>query len=204
MKNYFKTLLLLFVSVFVFHLEVAAQQSVEILDFKPEPRKVYIGFGSGINAYPGMIGFMVEVPVIDKLGIVGSAGIGSWGGKLGIHARYYFKSALGGSGLSLGISRASGLADFESEMELLNGDTGTVIMDLDAVSTANIAYFYAINLRDKNKITLSVGLSFALQRDNYTITNGAQLSETSEAVMNILQPGGLVVGFDFLFGAGKN
>lgn len=198
---------LLFGFFAAFSLQNIQAQSTE-LSILPSPRKFYLGFGTGINNYTGIIGINGELTATNNIGIFGTLGLGSWGGKMGIGARYYFNDARGGSAVSVGISNAGGLEDFVSEQEVITpiGGTATeeVTMDLNSIPCLNIAYVFAKNLRDKNKILFSVGYSSRLKtNDTYIVTSGHTLSETSLSVMNVLRPGGILLGIDFMFGVGR-
>lgn len=199
-----KRLIVLFACFYCFFADAQNQsyQNAQI-DILPMPQKVYLQVGTGINHYHGIIGLGLEVPVKRNISILVSNGIGNWGGKLGLSGRYYLKDARGKGGFSMGISRASGLEDFEIELELIDGSTASVPMELNSTLAANFAYIYAVNFKDKNKLTFSIGYSLGLNDEPYTLSSAQEISETSESIMNILAPGGLTLGIDLAFGLGN-
>jgi hypothetical protein len=161
---------------------------------------VYLGLGLEVNNYG--FGLGLEVPVSGKMSITGNAGIGGWGTKIGGSINYYFTDVTGKSELSLGYSRASGLKDFSTDMYVEPNDTKqTVILDLNVVQTVNLMYTYNLRIGRSCKAGFSGGYAISLTKTPYTLkTQGITLSSTSDQVLNIMQPGGIIIGFRFMFG----
>lgn len=192
-----------FTIIFSFFSQLSVFSQVEILKKEPVifPPKLSFGVGTGINHYPGLLGIVLETPVNEKITLLGSVGVGGWGWKLGVNGRYYFKDVFGGSAISLGLSRSTGGENVPLDLEVISGNTETVLMDLKPVHTINLAYVYAFNLKNKHKISLSFGVSRKLNNgENYVIKSNSILSDNSETLMSIIQPGGITLGVDILFG----
>lgn len=163
---------------------------------------ISLGVGLGVNDYGFGVG--LEVPIINNLSLYADAGIGGWGGKVGIGANYHFKQITKGSVVSIGFANGSGLDDFETTMYVEpNDESQQVLMDLHSVQTVNLKYTYNFKMGNKSKFGLSAGYAIPLSTNNYTVrTPGVKLNDVSKATLNIMQPGGLILGFRFMFGIG--
>ncbi|MDP3461222.1 MAG: hypothetical protein Q8S18_00365 [Bacteroidales bacterium] len=167
------------------------------VDFR---KNAYIGIGTGLNSYTGLLGLRLEVPLTDRFFLFGGAGIGSWGYKIGGGLSYNLKKSLFGPAISLGYSSASGLVDFETKLETTSGTETMVTLDLKEVGNLNLMYSYQWKIGKGNKISLGTGYSFKLTSDFYDVTSNHSLSSSSKQVLEIMAPGGLIVSFAFLFG----
>jgi len=160
---------------------------------------VFLGAGLGINDYG--LGVSLEVPLSRSVSINGNLGIGGWGGKVGTSLNYYVPSARNNSELSLGYSYAGGMKNFETSMPVLpNGNQEDVIMDLNPVSTLNLVYTYNVRLGKLGKLGLSAGYAVCLTSNGYTVDSSHVLDTTGDAVMKMMQPGGLILGLRFMIG----
>lgn len=161
---------------------------------------VFLGGGLSLNDYG--FGACIEIPVISKLSIYGNAGLGGWGTKLGVGIHFYFSKTPYRSAFSIGYATASGLEDFETQLQVYpSGLTETVILDLHRAGSLNFRYSYNFRLGKKHKFVLTAGYAVPLSTNPYELkTKGVTLSETSKQVLDLLQPGGLIFGFKFMFG----
>lgn len=170
---------------------------------KPQTKRVYLGFASGIDNYTGLIGPSLEVNIINGLTVYGGAGLGSWGYKASGGVKYYLKYPFKWA-FNLGFSHATGIKDytFEIETESPQGSVGIteVTMDWHPSNTLNISGLYHIRLGKKNRFNVELGYALPLTENFYTIKKGYELSDTGEANMQLLQPGGLIIGVGFTFG----
>jgi hypothetical protein len=171
--------------------------TTENIDFR---RNAYLGLGTGINSYTGLFGLRLEVPITDRFHIFGSAGLGSWGYKVGAGISYNLRKSLYGPALSIGYSSATGLADFETSLETTTDKMEIVTLDLKKVGNMLIMYSYQWKVGKANKISLGAGYAASLTTDTYEVTSNHTLSSTSRQMMQIMAPGGLVVSFAFVFG----
>lgn len=163
-------------------------------------KNAYIGVGTGLNSYTGLLGLRLEVPLSNRFILFGSAGIGSWGYKIGGGLSYNLKKSLYGPAISIGYTSASGLVDFETQLETSSGSETMVTLDLKEVGNFNLMYSYQWKVGKGNKISLGTGYAFKLTSDFYEVTSNHTLSSTSKQVLEVLAPGGLIVSFAFLFG----
>jgi len=171
------------------------------VDFnKPILPSVYLGLGLEVNNYG--FGFGLEVPVSGNVSITGNAGIGGWGTKIGVSINYYFTDITGKSQLSLGYSRASGLKDFSTELYVEPNDTKqTVKLDLNVIQTINLIYTYNLRIGKSCKTGFSGGYAIPLTKTPYAIkTQGITLTSSSDQVLKMMEPGGLIIGIKFMFG----
>jgi hypothetical protein len=175
-------------------------QQFQYVTEAPKPPLLYFGLGLGVNDYGA--GLIAEVPFTNHISMNANAGIGGWGWKLGGSLNYYPVDVTRGHEFSLGFSTASGLLNFTTEMPVEpDGNSTNVTFDLFRVNTVNLIYTYNVKVGKACKLGLSAGWSVSLTSDAYHITSGQTLDETGKAVMNVMQPGGLIVGIRFMIGA---
>ncbi len=171
--------------------------SVENIDFR---KSAYLGFGTGLNSYTGLLGVRLEVPLTDRFHIFGSAGLGSWGYKIGGGISYNLRKSLYGPALSIGYTSATGLPDFETSLETTANEMETVTLDLKPVGNMVIMYSYQWKVGKANKISLGGGYAASFESNTYDVISNHTLSSTSQQVMKMMAPGGLVVSATFVFG----
>ncbi|HEY4785106.1 MAG TPA: hypothetical protein VIH57_03615 [Bacteroidales bacterium] len=159
----------------------------------------YLGLGTGINSYTGLLGISGNLRVYHKLFIQGGLGVGSWGSKMTIGLRYDMSYQKGWS-YGIGFSSCSGLTDFKTNMELTSGIKKEVTMDLLRAYTLNLKATRNWKLGKNNTFYLEFGYAIPLQSSPWRIKDGSELSSTSIAVMNTISPGGLLIGLGFTFG----
>lgn len=174
---------------------------------QPTQSKVpfYIGPGTGANAYTGIIGAVVEIPINQRISGFGGVGLGSWGYKAGFGVKAYLNKGQFGSSFSLGYTNAFGLSDLEIEMELADGSSTDVTMDLYNAGSINFTYDYNFHLGKRSKFVLGLGYALPVATAPYTVTHprNVELSRTSKQAMHVIQPGGLVLSLTFLIAAGR-
>ncbi len=169
-----------------------------------ETPKLFFGLSSGINNSVGVLGLQMDA-VIDKNMVLGvGIGLSSWGYKMAAYFQSYSGSPYKFYGKG-GLSWNSGLPDFEVELELKNGDMQDVMMDLNPVTNGILALGYAWKVGRRNKIYLEGGYAINLKnKDYYTlIDDSVELSSTSERVLRVLRPGGLIISLGFNFAIGN-
>jgi hypothetical protein len=167
--------------------------------------KNYIGLSSGINA-AGLLGFSFEHIFNEKIGVFGNAGRGGWGYKYGAGARLYLRNPCSGSfGASLML--ATGEKGIKSTLTVLENGVEVdkeVELNYKPVGVFNLTYNKFWQMGDRNRFNLEVGYSFPLSgkdAGNYEIvTPNTTLTDLSQSVLQIVQPGGLVIGIGFSVG----
>ncbi|MFN8259205.1 MAG: hypothetical protein U0W24_26180 [Bacteroidales bacterium] len=194
-KVVFIGLILFFISSPGF-LKAQLSNTNSMSDYNP---RVLFGLGISFNEYGAGVG--MEFPVAPRLSFLVNAGLGGWGWKLNGGMNLYFKQVPYQSSLSIGYSLASGLEDFKTELEVSGGTTETVVLDLYKISTINLVYNYNLKVGQASKFVFSAGVAFCLTSNPYDVqSQGITLSSTSEQVLQMMQPGGLVAGIKFMFG----
>lgn len=145
-----------------------------------------------------MIGVLAELHVYKKITIAGGLGMGSWGGKYSVQARYYRRYPVGVF-YGIGLTTATGAKDYEMELEVKNEeDLKKVKMDLHKINCINITIGQHLRLGKRMRLNFELGYAIPLQNDFYEIkTSGVELTKTSEQQMDLLTPGGLIVGAAF-------
>jgi hypothetical protein len=163
--------------------------------------KLYLTTSTGINNSTGILGLSLDAPVARSISIEGGAGFSTWGYKLTAGGKYYFKPCHRGWALGTGITYNTGLASFQNTMETTNGVQEKVILNLKPQTNLYFAAYSYVNLgKNKNRFYTMFGWSIPLSSDHYVQTAGTEISENSKKVMNILAPGGLILGIGFSFG----
>ena len=187
------------VSVFLIFLILSSNLASAQFDETVERKSVYFGVGVGINDCG--LAFSVEKTINDRFSGFASVGIGGWGYKIGFGAIFYSNQVPYGSSFSLGYSLATGLDNFETELSTEPYDEKeNVMLDLNNVGTINLIYAYNWRLGRKGKFSLYTGYAFAVTNNSYDVkSSGTELSDESKQVLNILQPGGLILGLKFMF-----
>lgn len=161
---------------------------------------VFITLGLGIN-HTGILSLGLEVPVHEKVAIFADAGLGGWGYKFGAGVGYFPKSVLNGSGLNLAYYTAGGTAGTTLDLDTGNGPTA---IGLNRTSTLNFTYSQNWQLGKRGKFALVAGYAVAIgDKDSSYDTFGIELDDTGKLTMGVLHPDGLIIGFKFLFGVGR-
>lgn len=163
----------------------------------------YLGLGTGINNYVGIIGVGADVRVYHEFFIRIGAGLGSWGGKLTGGIRYERKYT-SGWGYGISYSQCSGLNDYKYDFETVSSTlliTKNVTMDLLKVRTINLTAFHNWVFKKKNKFYIEFGYAIPLDKDAYKLQDPTIiLSDKSKSLLTTLQPGGIIISTGFMFG----
>ncbi|MCW3122500.1 MAG: hypothetical protein JWQ38_1992 [Flavipsychrobacter sp.] len=161
--------------------------------------KAYIGVSMGIDNPGGLIGLDIDVPVLTNLSLSAGYGPGSWGSKVYLGARYYLKPCHRGWAFGAGVSRSSGLKNYQMNMETIYGKED-VVLDFNPQTNLFLGVYHFWTLgKHANRVFVEAGYSLPFSTYSYTERYGDPLSRTSESVIKIISPGGLMVGFGFSF-----
>jgi len=161
--------------------------------------KAFIGLSTGLDNMVGLLGAQIDFVAAEKLTVGAGIGLSSWGYKYAVNLKFYPKG-LYKYYFKAGYSQNSGLEEFETELELESGATEPVMMDLKPVGNLFFTAGWAWKMGKRNRFFLEAGYAIPLTDDYYVLYDDAiQLSQTSEQVLRIMRPGGLVVclGFNF-------
>jgi hypothetical protein len=178
---------------------VLAQSNLKDVDVvKTQP--VFLGFGTSINDC-GILSAGVEFPVLKMFSLYGSAGLGSWGWKIGGGITYYPQHKPFKSGYSVAYYSASGLDNFETKLMVEpSGIEQNVKLNLKQAGTVNFVYSYNLKVGQSSKFVFYAGYAIPVTEKAYTIVDNVSLTETSIQFLNIMQPGGVIIGVKFMIG----
>lgn len=197
-------ILLFFSSLCVFSQDYYNKDSSKTIAEESESgSNVYLGITSGLNNDGGMLGLGGKVRIRNTFFLRGAAGIGGWGTKFTIGAKYERKYTKCW-GYSLSYSRSSGLKDFATELETVTASgppvKKEVKLDLLPASTINLAASYNWYFRRNKLFYLEFGYALPLEIDPYKIRDGSELTAESKISMRLVQPGGMLFGLGFMLG----
>src|SRR5690606_10760000 len=160
---------------------IAYSQASEVKRFTFEKEKqhktpiLYLGPGSGLYTYTGLVGFMAEVPIIPHFTVFAGGGLGGWGYKLGGGALFYLhKDDYLGSAFGVGVSNAFGIDNFETSsfsLEGNNGETSYVVLDLYNAPSLNLSYQYHIKMGTAGKFVIGTGYAFPMVDSPYKLVD---------------------------------
>lgn len=164
--------------------------------------KFYLGLSTGIDNQSGIIGVNFDVPVTGRFSLGTGLGLSLWGYKTYGEGRFYFKDCNRGWALGAGVTHSTGFDNIISELPTTIGTTD-VSMNLNPTTNVIFSGYHFFNLgRGNHRFYLQLGWSHRITESPYTITSGHKLDADGEAGMNILAPGGVILGFGFSFGLG--
>jgi len=189
--------ILLFLGIILLSAKLHAQTN-EYFDPDDRPR-FYLGLGTGINTYTGLAGLSGNYIIDGKLFVQAGLGISSWGVRTSIGLRYD-QSYRNGFTYGINLVNSSGIPDIDFELETTSGSTQNVNMLLERTNTINLKAGYNWWLGKNNTFYINLGYSIALKRQPWTVKDGSSLSATSQQVLELVAPGGIILGFGFTFG----
>jgi hypothetical protein len=162
--------------------------------------KLYTGFSIGLENPNGLIGFNFDVPVTQRFSLGTGAGLSSWGLKAFGEGRVYFKDCNRGLAIGLGGTYNTGLGTFNTTLPTTAGDKEVGLV-LEPSTNAFLSLYYFWNIgRRGHRIHTNIGYSYRFTDPVYRITDGSNLTSDGEDVMNVLAPGGIMIGFGMSFG----
>jgi hypothetical protein len=156
----------------------------------------YLGLGIGLNEI-GLLGIAGEIPIANRFSAMGTLGVGGWGVKFRLGANFYPNELSGKNSFGIMYARASGLTGFE-----LTNDNTNNTYTLNLLPAHNIDFVYNRNLfvGKKSKFVLTAGYTLSLNKMAYEEVNGQSIDITTQQILDLLQPGGLLLGIKFFFG----
>lgn len=161
-------------------------------------QKNYLGVGTGLSNISGMAGFQFEAPINANFSGKVGAGLGAWGTKMGISAKYYreFPSSMS---FGIGYSTASGLKGVELEVELASGTKQKEKVDLSR--SHNLDFTIGKSWGETLRFNLEFGYSIKLSGGKSKVENSSiTISDTFQEAMDLLSPGGLIIGIGLAYG----
>jgi len=161
--------------------------------------KFALGVGTGINNFTALIGPSVNFRVVKLLSLQGGLGLGGWGYKVsgGLILNTSYK---GGLYFGAGYSYSPGENNLQMSLPLQSGTTQTVHLDYLAAGTINLKAGYSFRMGKVNTFYLECGYAIPMQATAWKVTDGSALASAATETLNILQPGGIILGLGFTFG----
>jgi len=162
----------------------------------------YIGVSTGLNNNIGLLGICFDVPVGKNYSVDGGVGISTWGYKFAASGKYYLQPCQRGWAFGAGVTYSTGLQNTQQNLENTNNVTEEVGLNLHPQTNIFLAAYRYWNLGQKyNRVYLELGWSAPLTSGSrFDQVSGEPINATSVSTMNLLSPGGLIIGFGFSFG----
>jgi hypothetical protein len=156
-----------------------------------------LGAASGLESMTGMFGIVADYQVWSQLYLHGGIGIGGWGYKYGVGARYDLKTT-NSLGVGLNIARGSGISSFDLETTI-NGSTSKSKVELKPSSVLLPVLYYKILFGNGHRVYFEGGYALPLTVKPYKTLDGSTLTNDQRMVLDVLQPGGLSLGLGIQF-----
>jgi hypothetical protein len=194
-SSFFKKFILLSLCLFLL-IKLDAQ---DITENQPdEYPKVYLGFGTGLDNFTGFLGVSGTLKFHEKFSVRGGTGLSGWGFKNSIGIKYDLKET-GGWSYCLGYSYSPGFKGIKMDAEQESGGTREITVDYLSARTINLAVDRNWKIGKANIFYIEFGYAIPLQSNRWRVADGSALSSSNEAALNLLQPGGLILGAGFAF-----
>ncbi|MBW8331295.1 MAG: hypothetical protein K0M40_04670 [Prolixibacteraceae bacterium] len=178
---------------------IAKLDAQEITENKTaEYPQVYLGVGTGFDNFTGFMGVSGTLKMYERFSVRGGFGVSGWGLKSSIGIKYD-QTETGRWSYCLGYSHSPGLEGIELEMELESGGTQEITVDYLSAGTINLAIDRNWRIGKTGIFYLEFGYAVPLQSNRWRVTDGSTITSTTDMALNILQPGGLILGAGFAF-----
>jgi hypothetical protein len=167
--------------------------------------KFYIGLGTGLNYNCGLLGIKVAAKPMTDILLDFSAGIGTWGNKLGLGIILNAKDENAWSPV-LGFSLATGAEKVPLEIEVIN--PSGVVTTVNENLKFNPATMFNIGVQRQwvrptgNRITFELGYSILVSGGEVEWVNNPNnyiFNDVTKKVFDFLRPGGLTIGIGYYF-----
>jgi hypothetical protein len=160
--------------------------------------QVYLGVGTGFDNFTGFMGVSGTLKMYERFSVRGGAGFSGWGLKSSIGIKYD-QSETGRWSYCLGYSHSPGLEGIKLDMELESGGTQEITVDYLSAGTINLAIDRNWRIGKTGIFYLEFGYAVPLQSNRWRVTDGSTITRSADMALNILQPGGLILGAGFEF-----
>lgn len=187
---------LLFVVCALLVIRLNAQNITE--NQKDQSHPFYLGVGTGIDNFTGFLGVSGTLRIYDKLSVRGGWGLGGWGSKSSIGLKFD-TSESGRWSYCFGYSYCPGIENLKLNMELSSGTKQDVTVNYLSASTINLAVDRNWRVGKANIFYLEFGYAIPMQSSRWNVADGSSISSNSEKILDIMQPGGLILGAGFAF-----
>jgi hypothetical protein len=162
------------------------------------PSKLYLGVSTGMENQTGLIGGHVEVPLTNRISILGGMGLSVWGGKLSAEGRYYFNDCSSGWAVGAGLIHSTGFKGYD--VSITGGTQRPANMRLLPVNNVfgSVYHFWQLG-KGRNKFYVQGGYSARLSDKYYEFKDVYKPTSQEQRFMRSLSPGGLMIAAGFTF-----
>jgi len=165
--------------------------------------KFYVGLSTGINNQSGLIGPNFDIPLAKRLSFGLGAGRSSWGWKMYSEARGYLGECNRQLAIGGGMSYNTGISNINTILPTTTGDEQVTLEYKPSLNAfGSLYYFFNIGHDWSHRFYLQLGYSHRLEDNLYRVKSKHVLTSDGDAVMQLLQPGGVIIGLGFSFGFG--
>lgn len=188
--------------VFFFVYQLSAQQLSSDSTLKTPPlRNFYLGAGTGLNGPSGLAGIFVNYRIYKFVHLNAGTGLSLWGFRHSIGAEIDANPVKGG-GVGIGYSYSTG---FDSiNLSISNGRSSTVrVMQLYPTKTINLTFHYKLLIFKRHYIQFYTGVASKIGTrvaGQYRILAGDPLSQDDKDALNVMVPGGFMLGANLMLG----
>ncbi len=198
MKKVFIAVILLFVALGLYCQEGSTTGTAPMQE--PLVYKASLGIDGGLN-YEGLVALSAEVNIVKNICLNGAIGMGGWGAKYTIGGRFY-SSYPKGIFYGVSYSHSTGLDSLAIKMDTDKpGGTQDVSLRLNPANNINLNLGYQWKLGNRFRFHLEMGYSIPLEKEPWDVlTQNITLSDASKISMNLMAPGGLMLGLGFSVG----
>ena len=174
-------------------------------DTNAPDHRVFLGLATGFRNSTGLFGVTCEVYLYKGLNAIAGIGIGTWGYKPMVGLRYYFdypyRYAIG---MSYSYATGGGNTPISLELDVIDTAGATVRksvpVKLSGVSVVNFSIMKFWRLGKHHRFNVEVGYSAPFQEGYaFKILSDDRVTQQSLQVLQILQPGGFMIGASFSF-----
>jgi hypothetical protein len=166
---------------------------------EPEGSTVFIGAGLSMNDTGLNVGLAGKIS--PGVCLSGSVGLGLWGKNVNGVLEFYPSKTAFKSAICAGVKVHTGV-ELKMSLETSPGNQQEEV-DIRFNPGANFLFYYAYNLHagKQGKFQIYSGWSFDLTERNYTVlTEDVTLNIDTRNALEIMAPGGWIIGFRFMFG----
>ncbi len=201
-----KVKLVFTIALIVFASRVTAQEDYVDIERKKRLReelpvcpKIFLGPSVGVNNNGGVFANNLEIGVDSHVSLGAGFGIGLWGFKGYIEGKYYFKECYKGWAIGLAVTRAGGLGEFVYQ-DSSGTFPQTVIMRMLPQTNIALQGYRYFKMGRRHRFHICGGYSFETTTRKFQVIGPNQPSYTLGRTMDLIAPGGFIIGCGFSFG----
>lgn len=185
-------------------LQDAPKSKQDLRREKNNCRPYYLGVSTGLNNLGGLLGLDFEYSLSNITSAGAHIGLGTWGLKTGLDAKYYRKECHTGWAYGLGISLATGQREQTWQLETISGRKNVALqLHPQAGLQLEVLRYFPIG-KHGHRLWAELGWNQRFTRKVYSVLDGQTLSLMADRTINLLCPGGFVIAGGYSMGLGGN